>query len=295
MPTYTINTDLLPDDLKSSANFAAKSLEDFVVWMDNIRKVFAGADVSKQHNVDQIVIRTKDVLTRIAGNIGGYHKELELAVRQIEKQKLEGIGSRRIHFGSRGDVAIDYGAGLWCGKAIQMKSCFSTSSTDVDNHIKKAALQLTGEKMLAETPFPLDRRIVDITIRNPDNPWPLPDGFLGHPCTVKEVVKRIHKQVTGYVRGKRGYNKWSELTADVGTNVGRGQRGQPITRTHLAMPFGQVMMAIDFVVKIRWDHAREMVTDDGPRAKRVIYLATRTGYMNGELKTEFIHGTFLED
>jgi hypothetical protein len=71
---------------------------------------------------------------------------------------------RSIHFGVRGDLAVDYGGGY--GKAIQSKSCFSSNYSDVDEHIKRAALQLTGERVQAETPTAFDRRVVDISIKN---------------------------------------------------------------------------------------------------------------------------------
>jgi len=266
-------------DLQLKIGSVTNSLQNLFDWIVahqlelTVQSFFAPGfqDPRAVHNSTQMLIRLKDVLTRVAGNINGYHKELEWASRKISKPELGNGGvKRQVHFGSRGDVAIDYGGGF--GIAMQSKSCFAAGYTDVDNHIKKAALQLTGEKVAAETPLAQDRRLVDISIKNPNNRWPKTDA--DHSAlTLDNIVQRIHNQVSTYVAGKRGYNKWNELGNNLGGNYGTGSKGNLISRT--PAPFtGNV--GIDFVVKIRWDQPRQVIVPGKMAPVNITQVTTRT-------------------
>lgn len=288
-----IDTDQIDDlGLRDKVTSVVGTLQDLFDWVVHHKNELTVESFFVQslqnprtiHNSQQMLNRLKDVMTKVAGNINGYHKELELASRQIQKAEIAANSNtkRAVHFGSRGDVAIDYGLGY--GKAIQSKSCFASGYTDVDNHIKKAALQLTGEKVQAETPGAFDRRVVDISIRNSQNRWPKTDADFS-PLKIENVVDRVHNCVATYVKGTRGYNKWGELTSNVGISVGTGSKGAH-SRTLYANTLGGTSMAIDFVVKIRWAHARQMLVNGSLKA--VTQITTRTELAFGAPKTSWI-------
>jgi hypothetical protein len=289
----TIDTDTVNDqDLKAKVTSTAVTLQDLYNWIlahqDELfyQSLWVQPDPIAIHNSSQMLNRLRDVLTKIAANISGYHKELDLAARQIVKARLDSTNKRLVHFGSRGDVAIDYGFGY--GKALQSKSCFAAGYADVDKHIQKAAVQLTGDLMAAETPGGADRRIVDISIKNSANRWPKTDAD-NSPLTIDNVVTRIHGNVATYVASKRGYNKWAELTPNVGSSGTQTGPGKYRTRAHhmkYVVPTGPAtFMSIDFVVKIRWDHARMMTVPGNPTPVPVRFVATRTELNQHNLPT----------
>ncbi|MFA5984045.1 MAG: hypothetical protein WC782_08520 [Methylococcaceae bacterium] len=268
MISIAIDEQLINDkDLVEKLASVATALQDLFDWIvihkeDLTIESFWSPEYQNPlviHNSNQMLTRLKDVLTKSAANINGYHKELFLADKHIRK-------NRKIHFGSRGDLAVDYDLGnnplaSPYGKAIQSKSCYSAAYGDVDEHIKKAALQLTGEKLPAETPSNSDRRIVDISIKNSLNTWPKTTADKS-PLTLNDIVARITKYVTEYAQGKKGYNKWSELTPQLGQKNTLTQFGRINSRPG----WGE----IDLVVKIRWSHPRK-VTDSN---KAITYNVT---------------------
>jgi hypothetical protein len=236
-------SQLTNTDVRTKMLFLGKALQDFHDWIvKHQNDLYFRPDPVTTINSNQMLDRLKDVLTKSAATISGYHKELELASKHIGKV-------RTIHFGNRGDVAIDYETPGY-GKAIQAKSCFSSNYADVDEHIKKAALQLTGEKVKEETPGSNDRRIVDISIRNADNTWPRTDK---QTPSMENILERIKKYVTEYTAGKKGYNfdlLQKNDTRDAFSLSSRTLRA--ISRT------GEV----DFIVKIRWDTPRWVWIDN---------------------------------
>lgn len=241
-------------------------------------------DARAIQNSTAMLTRLKDVLTKVAGNINGYYKELEWASRQIKKTELTTGEKRRVHFGIRGDVAVDYGGGF--GAAMQSKSCFASGYRDVDTHLQKAALQLTGEKVALETPGAQDRRIADISIRNPNNRWPKTDADFS-PLTLDNIVQRIHSQVHTYVQNKRGYNKWNELSNNLGTSVGTNSKGRYISRTTVPTTTN---VGIDFIVKIRWDQPRLVIVQGKPAPVSIRQVTTRTelNALNNTVTTQWI-------
>jgi hypothetical protein len=270
-----IDEDDLPADTRASAKLAARCLQDLFTWAVEHKQelefqgffVQALQDQVAMSNARQMLARLQSVLLKAAANVSGYQKELELASKYLNKTQhaslVQAPEKRSIHFGARGDLAVDYGGGF--GKAIQSKSCFSAAYADVDAHIKKAALQLTGEKVQAETPAAGDRRVLDISIRNGGNTWPATNAFITP--AVNDVATRVHKYVTEYTANLKGYNKWGELTYGL-TNQKSGGKGTAVVYQN--MTTGQNVMGIDFVTKIRWDPPRQFAS--GP--KRLIVTRT---------------------
>ena len=260
--TITIDTDEVPPALGYKLQTLANTTQEFFNWVVESRNdlvvqgFFVDPDTTAVHNAQQMLARLETVVTNATAVISGHHKELMLAAKHKNKQRIDNQGLRRIHFGVRGDLAVDYGGGY--GKAVQSKSCFSDATDQVDEHIKVAALQLTGERLLAETPGAADRRIIDITIASAANTWPLtPTQVLGNITpSVTAMLDRIHTYVSTYVQNKRGYNKWHELDARITNQYSVNQAGRPISRVHMPNQNGQNEMTTDFVTKIRWNHPK---------------------------------------
>ena len=269
--------------VKQKFQFLAKAVKDLLDWyldadLEEPAQLLMGL-YGRDRPVDQVRIqnagtlkaRLESALTSAAGQISGYHKELELASRQMKKKEFDGSGAtRRIHFGQRGDVAVDYGLGF--GKAIQSKSSFSANKADIDEMIRVAANQLTGERSPAETPNTKDRRVVDVTIKNSTNPWP-ETALLG-PTTLEKVRARIDHLVRDYKehearsRGK-GYTGWLSLDYELDQWVDQKPGGKFRSRYTTLDRIGR-----DFVVKIRWDTPRAMSIRSV--VHRVTQVTTRT-------------------
>lgn len=267
-------------DLAAKVVFLAKAVKDLFEWIKEHKERLKAKNT--EHNSDQMLRRLKDALTKSAATVSGYHKELQIAVKHIDK-------TRTIHFGSRGDVAIDYGPSY--GKAVQAKSCFSSSYTDVDEHIKKAALQLTGEKLRAETPLRTDRRVIDVSIKNAKNRWPQTDA---DKSTVKleAILDRIKQNVKDYEAGKKGYNKFGELDKKIGDSVSLSPR----TNLFISRPAPD---AVDLVVKIRWDNAREVnmgtaAQDEKKPIERVTSITVRLQKNGIKVNAYLVYYTYLE-
>jgi len=258
---------LIPQELQLKVNLLLAKVQDLLNWIVQhrgeliVQGFFVDPDVNAVHNSQQMMNRLQDVMVKAAANVSGYHKELELASKQINKALLFGQGTRTVHFGVRGDVAIDYGGGY--GKAIQSKSCFAARYQDVDEHIKKAALQLTGEKLAAETPGAFDRRILDVSILNPENTWPLTQPGVPTP---ENVRARVHKYVTEYAVDKKGYNKFHELHPGLTNYVDLANKRSRASNVNF--------VAVDFVVKIRWNPPKTMLVNGGQAPVREIVTRT---------------------
>lgn len=265
-----IDTDRL-EGLKEKAQVAflvgaIQNLFDWIVLHKDeltFQSYFVHPDDVQVANSKVLLKRLGIVLNNVSGQVSGYHKELDLALKHSKKPTLSGQGTRTIHFGDRGDVAVDYGP--FSGKAIQAKSSFSDKCADIDQMIKVAANQLTGERAAAETPNATDRRIIDLSIRSPDNPWPRTQMATNStPLTFKELTDKINSLVSTYRAHVprtpgHGYNRWNSLSPGLGTAVTRSQTGKLASRTTTGL-FNAV--ATDFVTKVRFDHPR-YVFDSG--------------------------------
>ncbi len=276
--------------VKEKFRFLVKAVADLLDWY-NDADLEEGAqlvlglkssfpwDSVRLANAEKLKSRLKSVLTSAAGQVSGYHKELALATRQLAKSEFHGSGkTRQIHFGNRGDVAVDYGLGF--GKAIQSKSSFAADKASIDEMIRVAANQLTGERSERETPLPKDRRVVDVTIKNSSNPWP-ETALLG-PTTLEKVRSRIDHLVRDYKshearsRGK-GYVGFFSLDNELETLV--DPRISKLPRSRIS---SHNRVGIDFVVKIRWDTPRAIRINDATKSVRQVTTRTQVRYLPGK-------------
>jgi hypothetical protein len=247
---------------KAQVTFLVGAIQNLFDWIvehkDELtfQSYFVNPDTVQVANSQVLLKRLGTVLNNVSGQVSGYHKELDLALKQSKKPVLGGKGTRTIHFGKRGDVAVDYDN--LSGKAIQAKSSFSDTPGDIDQMIKVAANQLTGERSVEETPNFGDRRIIDLTIKSPDNPWPrTSQATMFSPLTFKELTDRINKMVSTYrehipKKPGHGYDQWKSLSPKLGAANTKRKDGYLISRT--TGLFG--IVAIDFVTKVRFDHPR---------------------------------------
>ena len=291
--TLNIDVEVLQNEkIQTQFTFLVKAIDDLYTCLkENKDELFVNSlfsavlyDPHLANNAQAIIGRTESVLNNISGTVSGYHKELQLAFKQSRKAMLDGSTLRTVHFGARGDVAVDYGEGF--GKAIQSKSSFADGNADINTMIKTAANQLTGERVAKETPNAKDRRIIDLSIMNPKNPWPRSNLFGNQPFSLQEVESKVHELVSEYVKhnsvnpatntkqGGKGYNKFGELTPNLGTAVGAGNSGNLTSKVTGTDPFGKTAIGIDLVVKIRYNNGRPFLING--QAKLVSQITTRT-------------------
>lgn len=273
MPKYTIHTDRLTGAAcQGQAARAVTSLKRFIEWLERNQPAWTRAGGDNQSEFD---LRVIGALTNIAENIGGHHKVLDLAIRQANRTTLDPSGAaipgttRAIGFTLGGDLLVEYGDAPAPGASIKLKVCATPSSSDVDAAITQAAMMFSGADLKR-------RRIVDITITNRENPWPNNTGVNpDDPFTVEDLRKRVDRLVQGPLRRN---NDWMALTPDLGKrHDARPAAVKAITR---------LGTAIDFVVKIRWNHHKTMVSlGKNTRVRRV---ATLTDNVNGTLETKVI-------
>jgi hypothetical protein len=103
------------------------------------------------------------------GVIRGYGRELLTAMKHTQKQ-------RRVGF-ERADVTIEGTSGSFSiDKAVQLKSTISAVPGGVDEMLKKAYKQVTGNSRATESPLAGERKIIDIEIVG-NNPWPFDSVF----------------------------------------------------------------------------------------------------------------------
>lgn len=113
---------------------------------------------------EQMLQNIEDWMRRIVGAVEGHGAEFELYYthRFLKKrQVVRGQGIADVAIGTNGDSFA---------KAIQSKSTVQKGHSAIDDYIKAAFIQLTGEK--GETPRAIDRPVIQITIWDDANPWP---------------------------------------------------------------------------------------------------------------------------
>ena len=106
---------------------------------------------------------------KIHGISSGYKGEFE------EMYKHRTMKGRAI-YGGFADVSVGEPTDFHA-KSIQLKSTNQDDHTAVNNMIRVAANQLTGER--GETPRANDRWVIDMIVHNPENTWPLGRNTLG--------------------------------------------------------------------------------------------------------------------
>lgn|GEM_PF-3786967 len=99
----------------------------------------------------------------ISGNLAGYEQELS----NFYKYRI--LRSREVTRGKFADITITDPV-TKVAKAMQLKSTNQDTSGAVTDMIAEAANQLAGER--GETPADGQRRVIDVAIQSPNNPWP---------------------------------------------------------------------------------------------------------------------------
>jgi hypothetical protein len=135
--------------------------------------------------------KMEKVFTSSFSHVHGLAKEVDSAFGQMQKG--------RALIGGIADVGSETGYG---GKAIQHKFTSTKNYSDVDAHIKKALLQLTGAK--GETPRDGNVRVADVTIEDGANTWPFTQAqpfTVGLNAFLTEVRTRVSTQYTNMVQG----------------------------------------------------------------------------------------------
>lgn len=152
--------------------------------------------------------KMEKVFTSAYSHVNGLAKEVDSAYGQM----MKGRGL----VGGIADVGSDTPYG---GKAIQHKFTAAKGYADVDAHIKKALLQLTGAK--GETPRNDDIRIADITIDEATNTWPYTQAQAtpGIQAFLTTVCQRVSTQYTNMVAG---------LTPPVGLQFNQWLTSKPL-------------------------------------------------------------------
>lgn len=219
----------------------------------------------------------------------GHLFEVRAAGAQLKKE-------RTISLQTHADLTV--GAGNeWFAKSIQLKSSTGITPNDVDTHIGKAAYQLSGKK--GEVPRDLDRRIVDVQICNPENPWPFTSeekrddnlsAFLdkakarilryvggkktshGGDKPPKKKLKGNPAERGGLPEGAQKELSLVEKASDVSRKTPNPKQGIGERSTVLTLTVAKKKHLLDCItVKIRFFPPREVVMDDG--SKRQLKLA----------------------
>ncbi len=127
----------------------------------------------QQGKLDPVDVYYRGKVEEWASKIHGVSSGYEAELMQMYKHRSH---KGRAIFGGHADVSVgepnDYIA-----KSIQLKSTNQDDPSAVSDMIRVAANQLTGER--GETPRPGDRLVIDMTIHNADNPWPVGKGSMG--------------------------------------------------------------------------------------------------------------------
>lgn len=129
--------------------------------------------------------KVEKVFSSTLSHVHGLSKEADSALQHASKANrhlIPGVG----------DI------GVWApygGKAIQQKFTSTERYADVDKHLKKALLQLTGAK--GEVPRDDHNRVAEIAIDRRDNSWPYTQAQAFAPALntfLGNVRNRVHTQ-----------------------------------------------------------------------------------------------------
>lgn len=229
-----------------------KLLQDFATLLDETVATLQMLGLNDPQGYDAAFVDDMaTILTQAAGPLAGKESELRLyAKHRLDKFRTV------IYQGKIADVAVDYGNGL--GKAIQSKSSYQDDCATINNMIKDAANQLTGER--GETPRAGDRWVIDMAIRSPTNPWPFSQkATYGQKSLVEYITQAklaVHACVTAYAQNSTGLSpaavgKMTDLT---GVNVQKLSAKPANTRMVAVNPLtGATANFQSLTVKIRYE------------------------------------------
>ena len=126
-------------------------------------------------------------LNLVYGNTGGYLHEFKTYYKHRVSK------SREVQRGHYADVTITNAQGV--AKAVQLKSTIQNDPAAVTQMIAAAANQLSGER--GEEPLPNQRRVIDVVIRNPSNPWPFTAANQRGTKTEQEIINKASSVIEG--------------------------------------------------------------------------------------------------
>jgi hypothetical protein len=164
------------DDLKELYQALKQSLET--------EKTRIPSDPDTLSTLQGIIKKVQVAVNASYGVLLGHMNEVAAA----NKHRLKG---RLVILQKHADVSVGNSEDSFA-KSTQLKNCTTTKQGDVDTHIKKAANQISGGKK--ETPRDEDRRIIDISISHPLNPWPL-DKQAKTPHDFAELVSEAEVRI----------------------------------------------------------------------------------------------------
>jgi hypothetical protein len=134
---------------------------------------------------------------KIAGAVEGHGAEFDL----YYKHRIV----KRRHIGPRGriaDVVVGRDGDAFA-KAVQSKSTVQAGHGAIDNYLRNALTQLTGEN--GEQPRAGDRPMILITIWDPDNPWPATQAPAQLPTVSvleQNIISRLEDVIGSHLREK---------------------------------------------------------------------------------------------
>lgn len=150
----------------------------------------------------------------ITGIAMGYFVEAEKGLKHLKKKNFAGSFSEKINNKvvkkNRGDITTTTNKynedGKSQGKVIQLKHTICDTPSAVNNAIRDAFTQLSGQK--GEMPLADDILIADIFIASPKNAWPLDrsgatDGEAwiahNHKFLISQFVKEVKIRITNHL------------------------------------------------------------------------------------------------
>ncbi|NOK35491.1 hypothetical protein D7W79_27720 [Corallococcus exercitus] len=159
----------------------------------------------------QILLKIRNAVSSTLGIFQGHLFEVRESLKHMKKGRV-------VILQTHADLTIGKQTDLFA-KSIQLKSCTTDKPTDVDTLIAKAAYQLSGAK--GEVPREQDRRIVDIQVAHPNNPWPYTPskGRSSHALAtlLEDAEERILKYfMEGKPKKERGFHEGESVFSDLG-------------------------------------------------------------------------------
>ncbi|AKF85400.1 hypothetical protein MFUL124B02_11775 [Myxococcus fulvus 124B02] len=159
----------------------------------------------------EILLKIRNAMSSTLGIFQGHLFEVRESLKHMNKGRV-------VILQTHADLTIGEETDLFA-KSIQLKSCITHKPTDVDTLIAKAAYQLSGAK--GEIPRERDRRIVDIQVSHPDNPWPYTPTHRQPSHDLSTLLEAAEERIVKYfMEGKpnngRGFDKRDSFFSDLG-------------------------------------------------------------------------------
>ena len=147
--------------------------------------------------VDQDIFQKVETwLNQVYGNAGGYLHEFKTYYKHRVSK------SREVQRGHYADVTITNAQGV--AKAVQLKSTIQNDPAAVTQMIAAAANQLSGER--GEMPSDNQRRVIDVVIRNPSNPWPFTEANRRGTKTEQEIITKASSVISEALKNYTKHN-----------------------------------------------------------------------------------------